>query len=55
MFLETFHRNLDVVLFSRKMKTYIVVTLILGGIKMAILLVSGMCSESHVFSQVCFL
>ena len=50
-----FHRNLEVMLFSRKMKNYIVFTLILGGLNVAISLVLGMFSEFHVFSQVRFL
>ena len=54
-FLVNFHRNLEVMLFSRKMKNYIVFTLILGGLNVAISLVLGMFSEFHVFSQVRFL
>ena len=51
----SFHINLEVMLFSRKMKSYIVFTLILGGLNVAISLVLGMFSEFHVFSQVRFL
>ena len=54
-FFEIVHRNLEVMLFSRKMKNYIVFTLILGGLIVAISLVLGMFSEFHVFSQVRFL
>ena len=54
-FLVIFHRNLEVMLFSRKIKNYIVFTLILGGLNVAISLVLGMFSEFHVFSQVRFL
>ena len=54
-FFVIFHRNLEVMLFSRKMKNYIVFTLILGGLNVAISLVLGMFSEFHVFSQVRFL
>ena len=55
MFFVIFHRNLEVMLFSRDMKNYIVFTLILGGPIAAISLVLGMFSEFHVFSQVRFL
>ena len=54
-FLVIFHRNLEVMLFSRKMKNYIVFTLILGGLNVTISLVLGMFYEFHVFSQVRFL
>ena len=54
-FLVIFHRNLEMMLLSRKMKNYIVFTLILGGLNVAISLVLGMFSEFHVFSQVRFL
>ena len=54
-FLMIFHRYLEVMLLYRKMKNYVVFTLILGGRNVAILLVLGMFSEFHVFSQVCFL
>ena len=48
----TFRRNLEVMMFSRKMKNYMVFTSILDGIHVAISLVLGMCSEFHMFSQV---
>ena len=35
-FLMIFHRNLEVMMFSRKMKTNMVFTLILGGVNVAI-------------------
>ena len=55
MFFVIFHRNLEVMLFSRKMKNYIVFTLILRGLNVAISVVLGMFSEFHMFSQVRFL
>ena len=55
MFFVIFHRNLEVMLFSRKMKNYIVFTLILGGLNVTISFVLWVFSESHVFSQVRFL
>ena len=54
-FLMIFHRNLEVMMFSRKMKNYMVFTLILGGLNVAISFVLGMFSEFHMFSQVRFL
>ena len=49
MFLKVFYRYLDVMLFSRNMKTHIVFTLILGGLNGYISLVLGMFSEFHMF------
>ena len=49
------HRNLEVMMFSRNMKNYMVFAMILGGLNVAISLVSGMFSEFHMFSQVHFL
>ena len=54
-FLMIFHRNLEVMLFSRKMKKYMVFRLILGGLNVAISFVLGMFREFHMFSQVRFL
>ena len=54
-FFVNFHRNLEVMLFSRKMQNYKVFASILGGLNVAISLVLGMFSEFHVFSQVRFL
>ena len=54
-FFMLFHRNLKVMMFCRKMKNYMVFTLILGGLNVAISLVLGMFSEFHMFSQVRFL
>ena len=42
-------------MFSRKMKNYMVFTLILGGLNVVISIVLGMFSEFHMFSQVPFL
>ena len=53
-FLITFHRNLEVMMFSRKMKNYMVFTLILGGLNVAISVVLGMFSEFHMFSRCVF-
>ena len=50
-FLMIFHRNLEAMMFSRKMKNYMVFTLILGGLHVAISLVLGMILETYVFSQ----
>jgi len=50
-----FHRNLEVMMFSRNMKKYMVFTLILGGLNVGISLVLGMFSEFHMFLQVRFL
>ena len=49
------HRNLEVMMFVRKMKNYMVCTLISGGLNVAIPLAVGMLSEFHMFSQVRFL
>ena len=49
------HRNLEVMMFSRKMKNYTDFTLILGSLNVAISFVLGMFSEFHMFSQVRFL
>ena len=51
-FLMNFYGNLEVMMFSRNMKNYMVFTLILGGLNVAIPLVLGMFSEFHMFSQV---
>ena len=48
-FLMIFHRNLEVMIFSRSMKHYMVFTLILAGLNDAISLVLGMFSEFHMF------
>ena len=55
MFLMIFHRNLEVMMFSRKMKHWMVLTLILGGLHVAISIVLGLFSEFHMFSHVRFL
>ena len=47
-----FHRNLEVMMFSRKMKKYTVFTLILEGINADIPCVLTMFFEFHMFSQV---
>ena len=54
-FLMIFHRNLEVMMFFRKTNNYMVSTLILGGLNVAISFVLGMFSELHMFSQVRFL
>ena len=54
-FLMIFHRNLEVMTFSRQMKNYMAFTLILEGLNVAISLVLGMFLEFHMFSQVRFL
>ena len=54
-FLMIFHRNLEVMMFSRNEKHYMVFILHLGGRSVAISLVLGMCSEFHIFSQLRFL
>ena len=54
-FLMNSHRNLKVMMFSRKMKNYKVVTLNLGGRNVAISCVLGMFFEYYMFSQVRFL
>ena len=54
-FLMLFHRNLEVMMVSRKIKNYMVFALILGGLNVGISFVLGMFSELHVFSQVRFL
>ncbi len=50
-----FHRNIEVMMFSRKMKNYTVFTLIRGGTNVAISFVLGMFSEFQMFAQVRFL
>ena len=52
MFLIICHGNLEVMMFSRKMKNYMVFTLILGGLNVAISFVLSIFSEFHMFSQV---
>ena len=54
-FLMIFHRNLEVMMFSRNMKNYMGFTSILGTLNVAISLGLGMFSEFHMFSQVRFL
>ena len=44
-----FHRNLKVMMFCRKMKNYMVFSLILGGLNVAISLVLGGILRCHVF------
>ena len=50
-FLRIFHRNLEVMLFSTKINKYMVLTLILGGLNVAISCVLSMFLESHVFRR----
>ena len=53
MFLMNFHRYLKVMLFSRKMNNYIVFTLILGGLNVAIPVIVGMFPEFHMCFHRC--
>ena len=50
MFFMIFHRNLEVMMFSRNMKNDMVFILILGGLNIAISLVLDVFSEFHVFT-----
>ena len=51
-FLMIFHRNLEVMMFSREMKNYMVSKLILEGLNIAISLVLGGILICHVFLMI---